>query len=53
MRKIDIVRPPINYAVITKTFKYQIAWFVDVDDATDFVNSQFNRENYEILEARR
>lgn len=51
MRKVDVVRPPINYAVLSEMG--QIAWFVDPDDAQDFVNSQPLPERYEIVEARR
>lgn len=52
MRKVDVVRPPINYVVSTEV-SGQIAWFVDADDAQDFVNSQFEPEKYEIAEVRK
>lgn len=51
MRKVDVVRPPIHYTVISAMG--QIAWFVDDDDATDFVNSQPDSDRYEIAEVRR
>lgn len=55
MRKIDVVRPPINYVVI-QTSGYlegqQIAWFLAEFDAEDFINSQ-GVQTYEIAEVRR
>ncbi len=52
MRKVDVVRPPINYVVSTYV-SGQIAWFVDEGDAHDFVNSQIETEKYEIAEVRK
>lgn len=55
MRKVDVVRPPINYIVI-QDYGYargqQIAWFVTEDDAQDFVNSQ-EIGTYEVAEVRK
>lgn len=51
MRKVDVVRPPINYVVISAIG--HIAWFVDPDDANDFVSSQTDPHRYEIAEVRR
>lgn len=51
MRKVDVVRPPINYVVNSEMG--QIAWFVDDDDARDFINSQPDSDRYEIAEVRR
>lgn len=51
MRKVDVVRPPINYAVISAIG--QIAWFIDANDAIDFVHSQTDPDRYEIAEVRR
>lgn len=56
MRKVDVVRPPINYAVIQTTGWLkgeQIAWFVSDGDALDFVRSQDENQSYEIAEVRR
>lgn len=51
MRKVDVVRPLINYAVVSGVG--QIAWFIDADDAKDFVDSQPFPDRYEIAEVRR
>lgn len=53
MRKVDVVRPPINYVVFGPKYKHQIAWFVDPGDAEDFINSQEDSEEYEIAEVRK
>lgn len=53
MRKVDVVRPPINYVVISPVYKQQIAWFVDPDDAAEFVEIQPDSSEYEIAEVRR
>lgn len=57
MRKVDVVRPPINYAVIQTSgyaAGHQIAWFLTEEDANDFVASQVETGvGYEIAEARR
>lgn len=55
MRKVDVVRPPINYVVLSRgsSKPYQIAWFVDAGDAEDFINSQRDSEEYEIAEVRK
>ena len=55
MRKVDVVRPPINYAVISNGHKMQIAWFVIEEDAQTFIDG-FGYEHsltYEIAEVRR
>lgn len=55
MRKVDVVRPPINYVVVHKdaTRHGQVAWFVDEDDAQDFIRNMLGAEFYEIAEVRR
>jgi hypothetical protein len=56
MRKVDVVRPAINYAVVPTTGRLkgeQIAWFVNADDATDFLTSQGVEIAYEVAEVRR
>lgn len=52
MRKVDVVRPPINYVVLSPTLG-QIAWFTSPGDAEDFVRGQYDSERYEIAEVRR
>lgn len=54
MRKVDVVRPPINYVVISGSYKMQIAWFVIEEDAQTFIDA-FGDESstYEIAEVRR
>lgn len=51
MRKVDVVRPPINYSVISTIG--QIAWFLSEEDALDFWNVMVGSERYEIAEVRR
>ena len=51
MRKVDVVRPPINYAVLSPSLG-QIAWFLSASDAHDFVRS-LNYDYYEVVEVRR
>lgn len=58
MRKVDVVRPPINYAVIQTSGRLageQIAWFMHPSDAEDFIGSQILRDSisYEVAEVRR
>lgn len=58
MRKVDVVRPPINYAVVPTTGRLkgeQIAWFMHPSDAEDFIASQLLRDtlSYEVAEVRR
>lgn len=54
MRKVDVVRPPINYAIThTRNIQRQVAWFVDLNDAEDFLGNMLGGELYEIVEARR
>lgn len=53
MRKVDVVRPPINYVVGTKVVG-QIAWFLSLGDAEDFINLMQDSEGvYWIAEVRR
>lgn len=53
MRKVDAIRPPINYAVLSSTLG-QIAWFLSLADAQDFVRSlDYDDWDYEIAEVRR
>lgn len=53
MRKVDVVRPPINYVVGTKVCG-QIAWFLTYEDAKDFLDLMQDSENvYWIAEVRR
>lgn len=55
MRKVDVVRSPINYVVIQTSGHMkneQIAWFLTEFDAEDFINSQ-SVQTYEIAEVRR
>lgn len=49
MRKVDVVRPPINYVVLSPMLG-QIAWFISPGDAEDFVRGQYDSERYEIAE---
>lgn len=54
MRKVDVVRPPINYVVVMKTnSQRQVAWFVDEDDAHDFLFHMVGSDKYEIAEVRK
>lgn len=53
MRKVDVVRPPINYVVFGPNYKHQIAWFLDLNDAREFINTQYDSEEYEIAEVRK
>jgi len=56
MRKVDVVRPPINYVVITKRVG-QIAWFLTESDAIDFLGAMMPDPDgiyqYEIAEVRK
>jgi hypothetical protein len=57
MRKVDVVRPPINYVVFSKSYSkpYEIAWFVVEEDAAVFI-AGFGEEYadmYEIAGVRR
>lgn len=54
MRKVDVVRPPINYVVISGGYKMQIAWFVVEEDAQTFIDGFGDHgHSYEIAEVRR
>lgn len=54
MRKVEVVRPPINYAIVTKKGTHrQVAWFIDAMDAEDFLKNMVGADQYEIAEARR
>lgn len=54
MRKVDVVRPPINYVVVMKTnSQRQVAWFIDALDAEDFLDNMAGFEKYEIAEVRK
>lgn len=56
MRKVDVVRPPINYVVVQTTGRLkgeQIAWFITEGDAQDFIGLQIAGVGYEIAEVRR
>lgn len=54
MRKIDVVRPPINYVVANKKRSdFQVAWFISEEDATDFVELLEIGDTYGVYEVRR
>lgn len=54
MRKVDVVRPPINYAIAGKwDHTFQIAWFMSLEDAEDFFKVMSVSDKYEIAEVRR
>jgi ATP-dependent RNA circularization protein (DNA/RNA ligase family) len=53
MRKVDVVRPPINYVVVnSRCSNMQIAWFIGLEDAEDFYQSMVGKELYEVAEVR-
>lgn len=53
MRKVDVVRPPINYVVVMKDQpQRQAAWFIDALDAEDFLSVMAAGDKYEIAEVR-
>lgn len=53
MRKVDVVRPPINYAIVAKRNKdFQIAWFIAEEDALAFFEVMDVADQYEIAVRR-
>ena len=54
MRKVDVIRPPINYVVYMSGHpERQLAWFLSEEDAEDFWRVMVGSERYEIAEVRR
>lgn len=53
MRKVDVVRPPINYAIVAKKGNTQVAWFLDLEDAEEFLRNMVGSDLYEVAEVRR
>ncbi len=54
MRKVDVVRPTISYAVVGKWDpNFQVAWFLLEEDAIEFWEIMSQGIKYEIAEVRR